>query len=60
LFNDGQIADWILDHAKLRSLGHRLHHDGGTTLLREVTGRVAALDGSVLRQIEIVWDGISD
>jgi hypothetical protein len=60
LFNEGQIADWVLDHVKLRSLGHRLYRDGGMTLLREVTGRVDALDGRVLPRVEIVWSGIGD
>jgi hypothetical protein len=60
LFNEGQIADWILDYVRLRSLGHRLHRDGGTALMREVAGRVAVLGHEVLREVRIAWDGIGD
>ncbi|MFF8595803.1 hypothetical protein ACF061_31035 [Streptomyces sp. NPDC015220] len=60
LFNDGQIADWIIDQVKLRSLGHRLHRDGGMALMAAVAERVGALDRSTLRLVEYVWDGIGD
>jgi hypothetical protein len=60
LFNEGQIADWILDQVKLRSLGHRLHRDGGLDLMQAVAGRVAALDPGMLRHVEYAWDGIGD
>lgn len=60
LFNEGQIADWILDQVKLRSLGHRLHRDGGMRLMQAVAGRVAVLDRGTLRLVEIVWDGIGE
>lgn len=60
LFNEGQIADWILDQVKLRSLGHRLHRDGGMDLMLAVAERVAALDPRMLRHVEVVWDGIGD
>ncbi|MFB7507047.1 hypothetical protein [Streptomyces broussonetiae] len=60
LFNDGQIADWILDQVKLRSLGHRLHRDGGMALMAAVAQRVGALDHGVLRLVDMVWDGIGD
>ncbi|MER5853153.1 hypothetical protein ABT126_40960 [Streptomyces sp. NPDC002012] len=60
LFNDGQIADWILDQVKLRSLGHRLHRDGGMDLMASVAQRVGALDHGMLRFVEAVWDGIGD
>ncbi|MFJ4190581.1 hypothetical protein [Kitasatospora sp. NPDC089509] len=58
LYNEGQIADWILDHVKLRSLGHHLHRDGGTDLMLAVAERVAAMDRGILRYVESVWDGI--
>jgi hypothetical protein len=60
LFNEGQIADWILDHVKLRSLGHRLHRDGGMDLMQAVAARVAALGPGMLRYVEFVWDGIGE
>ncbi|MFF3129227.1 hypothetical protein ACFVRD_45070 [Streptomyces sp. NPDC057908] len=60
LFNDGQIADWILDQVKLRSLGHRLHRDGGMDLMASVAQRVGALDHGMLRFVEAVWAGIGD
>lgn len=60
LFNEGQIAGWILDQVRLRSLGHRLHRDGGMGLMVAVAQRVAALDRRMLRRVEIVWDGIGE
>jgi hypothetical protein len=60
LFNDGQIADWILDQVKLRSLGHRLHRDGGMAVMQAVAERVRALDPGVLRLVEATWDGIGE
>lgn len=60
LFNEGHIAEWILDQVKLRSLGHRLHRDGGMPLMLAVAERVGAMDRSVLRLVEYVWDGIGD
>jgi hypothetical protein len=60
LFNEGQIADWILDQVKLRSLGRHLHRDGGMDLMQAVAERVAALDPAMLRLVEFAWDGIGD
>jgi hypothetical protein len=58
LFNEGRVADWILDQVRLRSLGHRLHRDGGIELMQAVAGRVSALGRRTLRYVEFVWDGI--
>lgn len=60
LFNDGQIADWILDEVRLRSLGHRLNRDGGMQLMQAVAKRIAALDPAVLRLVDVNWDGIGE
>ncbi|WP_028923146.1 hypothetical protein [Pseudonocardia acaciae] len=60
LFNQGQISDWILDLVELRSLGHRLHRDGGMELMSAVASRAAAIEPGTLRLVEAVWHGIGD
>lgn len=60
VFNEGQIADWMLDHVKLRAIGQRLARDGGADMVAAVADRVAALEPRILRYVEDVWDGIGD
>jgi len=60
LFNEGEVADWILDQVKLRSLGRRLHREGGMALMVAVAERAGTMDRGVLRLVEVVWDDIGE
>lgn len=60
LLNEGRVADWVLDTIRLRSIGHRLHREGGTALMRSVHGRVSVLNREAARLVEMWWDKIGD
>jgi len=60
LFSEGRVADWILDTVKLRSIGYRLHQEGGMQLMQAVHARVSVLNREAARSVEAWWDKIGD
>lgn len=60
LFSDGRVEEWILDAVKLRSIGYRLHREGGMRLMQDVHARVSVHNRGVARSVDMWWDKIGD